>query len=266
MKKLLAIIILCCLLAVVGTVTATPTDYFIWDDWGGTWADAEKDNVSTDDDDMCWAATAANVLEWTRWGKVGGMTNTDQMFDYTCANWKDTGGWIFQSWGWWFDGIDRSGGNMEAPGSGNFYPGYTFNDYYREDNYWQALQTIDDYLHDGYGTGLAVLGGIAHAVTCWGYSYESTTGAYLGVYLTDSDNDKEGPDPRSNTLDYYNVLLSTTDQRWYLQDFYGGNGVYIVNVQGLKQMPQAVIPAPGAIFLAGIGVGLVGWLRRRRTL
>lgn len=253
--------------------------YEIFDDWGGTWSDAEKDNISNDDDLMCWAATASNVLEWTGWHGAGGLTTTDPMFDNFCAHWTDDGGLMEFGWDWWFDGtysgpsstglsLPTTGWSQpDVAGGGAWYPGETFTDYYHRT--WQnslAMSAIDSYLHDGYGTGLGIYGIShtgGHAITVWGYDYTlGDPDDYLGIWVSDSDNDKNGADPRPDTLNYYGVNWNSLYGVWELQGGY--SGWYIGEVMALEQNPGiAPVPVPAAVLLGMLGLGVVGIKLRR---
>lgn len=182
--------------------------------------DAEK-NSSSADDSMCWAATASNMLTWTWWGEVGlgasaaaALANgEDTVFEYFKNNFitGDNGGGGHQWYGaeWFFDGsyypadAGWTGWDMPKDGTGN-KTGFALNPYMEliQSGGTDALSSIADALRDGHAVGLsfdsyASLGDEArtggHAITCWGYTYDSSkakgsTDYYTGLIVTDSDN------------------------------------------------------------------------------
>lgn len=226
------------------------TKYMLHENWGGSWSDADKSRKNRDDDMLCWAASAANLLQWTRWGNVHGMTTADQMFTYLQQHWTDDGGNPYYALQWWFGGTNMAQGvpgwaQVDVAGGG-FFPGQSlWNFIHRSSDRAQALSTIDSYLRSGYAVSLRVSTGAVnsgHFVTCWGYEFRAgNTGDYAGVYLTDSD-DNTGK-PKKNFLKYYEVVQA--NGQWYLKKKGSGTLWTITDVYGLSRRPTGVIAASG---------------------
>ncbi|WDP88776.1 MAG: hypothetical protein HUN04_03115 [Desulfobacter sp.] len=267
MKSVIMALTLCIITAAFTGAAASASTYYIWDDWGGSWSDAEKSPLSSEDDLMCWAATAANILAWTGWGDVVG--DADDIFEYYQAHWTDVGGNAYFAWEWWFDGENEMQGEsgwsqVDVPGGGFWAATYSLDDYvfstFESSVDALAMRNIEYSLTQGYATalGLADGGTGGHSVTCWGYEYDAD-GNYLGIWITDSDDDK-GDETPEDELVYYAV--NSENGLWYLADFYGTDHWYITEVQGLSSMPAAV-PLPSAMLLFGGGLAMLALAKRK---
>ena len=285
MKKYIGYILTIFVLIIpfIGTTAFAVTgEYYIYDDFGGTWYDAEKDNVSSDDDLMCWAAATANMLMYTGWYTYGpeGADTTDEIFDYFCDHWTDVGGSMMFGIDWWWDGTNNSQGiggwsQVDVAGGG-FYPDAAeLPDFYSiggrgDQTYFnwtfyddETLTSADAWMKDGMATGLGITNDTyGHAITLWGFEYDTEDpDYYTGIYVTDSDNSMGGPDPRPDTLNYHSIVYDDGNDRW---KFSGGsyNNWYISEVHSLGFAPGVPEPGTWAIFFLGF---LCGALKMRKN-
>ncbi|MFW6153830.1 MAG: PEP-CTERM sorting domain-containing protein [Planctomycetota bacterium] len=252
-----------------GENTPAGESFLLTEAFGGAIADAEKDPYDGDDDLMCWAATAANILQWTGWGRVDDgsgrvLADADAIFDYFVDHWTDAGGMMHAAWDWWFDGTSPTQGRagwsqVDVPGGG-FHPDVNFHEHYvRFQDESNLLWAIDMLLRDGYALGAALYrpksgGGLyGHALTVWGV--DILDDAYVGLWVTDSDDAKSMADP-PDQVRYYGVRYN--NNRWYLQDYAGRDTWYLGLVDGLAAVPE---PSTATLLLASLGLTTA---RRRR--
>jgi PKD repeat protein len=224
--------------------TPTGTKYLLYEHYGGFWADAEKD-PNPGDDLLCWAAAGANMMEWTGWGFVGSLDDTDDSFQFFRGHVTDDGHFVEDGIDWWFDGTLKDvGGANETVDHTGFWPGYTPGTYiWKSWDVPNTLPNIRGQLASGRAVGISIYGltSGAHAVTCWGFNYnpakDPNTEAdeyYLGVWLSDSDSHKGQWNP-PDMLRYYAVQYDDTNDWWWMPNY--GSGWKIKGVASLQPFP-----------------------------
>lgn len=262
MKRLFVLPLILAFLLMLPVTTANADVWARGVSEAGGWFDAEKDNVNDDDDLLCWAASAANILMWSGWN--AGYADEDAIFDFLEAEDPiDQGGWQSYAWKFWFDGTQNPGGIGHYVGSThtNFYTTAEYNAAY--DYEWDnadldvAMDLAANWLQNDYGVGIAVHDGGYHAVTLWGIKTDDQ-GGYEGVWITDSDNNKYGPDPRPDTLDYYPVYYDSVAKLWRLEGMLADAAIWEMDA-------LAWVPVPGAVLLGLLGLSVAGIKLRKRA-
>ena len=230
--------------------------------------DADKSAINTEDDNLCWAATASNMLWHTGWASVTTAQNEQEFFDaYFVNSWPDEGGNAETAISWFLNDESYYSGSTGAYASAGYYSqlmgqyGESASDYISVYSATEsgALQSLSTSFANDDAVGLAIYvyssQSSGHAITCWGYavdpSYSSSDPRYYaGLYITDSDDEKSGKtDDNLNerklvyvTLEWHDSLSRlSSNSGGYLLGYNGRSGddrYYLSRIQTLKQRPE----------------------------
>ena len=175
-----------------------------------TFIDAEKTADDDMDDELCWAAGAANLLTYTGWASLTDFETEDDILDAFVEAYDNKAGNPYYGIAWFFNGVNNfavrtSGASSAAAGSGGFIRDYAVEQVASYEKVYasgtEGMDRLFRRLENGWGAALSIslysqghyAGG--HTVTCWGFvedgAYEKDDPAhYAGLFVADSDSDE----------------------------------------------------------------------------
>lgn len=227
MKKLVVVLLTLLLLNIALVANATSVSLPGVSQSGG-WVDVNK--TWDGDSNMCWAASAADMLAYEGWTTTA-YPDGQAIYNDLRSAFPNQPGSPIDAISWYL--------RQNFP-SINPYSTMSFNS-----SAYNTIQAIDQYLSEGYAISAFVirLGGGAHDVTVWG-----DDGSYLTI--TDSDDGYYGEKRYPYSWD--------ATHGWYEFNMYFGLA-YLGEIIGLSHN-QAQVPEPNILLLLCCGLfGLAGF-------
>ena len=201
--------------------------------------DVEKTWYGDDDDLMCVAATASNMLVGSGWAAQAGFTNSDDVFEAMLDAFPNEGtGLNGPHIPWFFSGYAQRGmGSYDSPGFKGYLPQYEFINMTEHFDFNYETEAVYNKLREGYAASISLylyrfedheqFG--AHAVTLWGFVTDPNYPAdskkhYKYIFVTDSDSNlaKKGKDRRTAPdimsmipIEYKDMFKTGRKTYWY---------------------------------------------------
>ena len=243
-----------------GLTFATVESFFIEGvNLSSGWRDVNKSDTDDDDDLLCWAAAASNILDWGNW-RTGSYQTAESMFECFKYYWTDQGSWPRYAWDWWITGNqpeERDGwAHVEFSGAGGYFRSINFSSFFSQwgldpsDPAILDMVAVESCLRNGVGVAVAVRNmGWAHALTIWGVEYQTDFNAnpyrYEGFWATDSD-DKQARLAHFR-VEYVTEGTFIRDIWWVTRDDDPDFQGWIIGMQGLRPWQPQPYPGSGHI-------------------
>lgn len=169
--------------------------------------DAEKTGKEDYDSNLCWAASASDMLRYSGWSNLTNYKTEDDLLDLSAENFIDKGYFAINGIEWFFNGTLGSYSPKPErfknyPNSGGYLKDYSADTLVRrysmrEDYLAMTKQMISD-LKNGLAIGLDITTSqdAAHAITLWGCITDNSFSEndikrYCAFFISDSDDNIE---------------------------------------------------------------------------